>query len=232
MTLSFQKPPNPVRTSVEGTVNVTFPGGVDVSAVGGTIDVSAQGGVIAVSARNTVDVSAQGGVVATSVRSTVNVSAESGVMAVSARNTVNVSAEGGVMTVSARAANASVAGSVSVYFRLPSGLITDGAQSEQSKIVFLSGASAGTYKLVSAATSGVLRITRLFLVASSAVKLTFRQTSAATSSIDFTGPMPLDDKGSIVLDKSDSPWFVTTGAKDFSINVSAGVGINGRVYWY
>ena len=45
MTLSHQKPPNPVRTSVEGTVDVS-----GAFTIGGVIDVSANGGVINVSA--------------------------------------------------------------------------------------------------------------------------------------------------------------------------------------
>lgn len=169
-----------------------------------------------------IDVSAAGGVVATSVRNTVDVSAQAGVMAVSARNQVDVSAHGVV----------SAGGRVTTNFALPAALITDGAQSESRTLVNVSGASAGTYHLVSAAASGVLRVSRLFLTFGSAARVTFRHSSAQTSAIDLTGPLFVGDRGSIVLDKSDSPWFVTTGTKNFSINVSAGVGITGAIYHY
>jgi|CXWL01.1.fsa_nt_gi hypothetical protein len=156
------------------------------------------------------------------------VSANTGSIATSVRNTVDVSAQSGVMTVSARA----VGGRVTAYFALPASHIVDGAQAEARISINVSGASAGNYALVSAPASGVARISRLFLVFNSAANVTFRLASAAASSNDLTGPMFIADKGSIVLDKSDSPWFVTTGTKNFSVNVSAGVGIRGAVYWY
>ena len=183
MTLSFQTPPNPVRTSVEGTVDVSARQ-IDVSAHG----IVSAGGHVLVSADGTHDVSAHGIV--------------------------------------------SAAGRVTTYFALPAGHIADDAQAESRIAINVSGASAGNYALVSAPASGVWRISRLFLVFNSAANATFRNVSAAASSIDLTGPMFVGDKGGIVLDKSDSPWFVGTGTKNFSINVSAGVGIRGAVYWY
>lgn len=222
-----------ISVSARNTVDVSAQGGViTVSARAGTVDVSAQGGAVATSVRNVADVSAAGGNISVSARNVVDVSAAGGNISVSARNTVDVSAQAGVMTVSARAANASVAGRVTTYFALPASHITDGAQTETRTLVNVSGASAGTYKLVSAAVSGVLRISRMLLTFGSAARVTFRQTSVAASSIDFTGPMFLDDRGAVVLDRSDSPWFVTTGTKDFSVNVSAGVGIAGVIWHY
>ena len=261
MTLSHQKPPNPVRTSVEGTVDVSgafsITGTTDVSAQGGQLNVSVVNvsASIPTSVRNTVDVSARqidvsahgivsaaghvlvsgdgtfniaivnvSGTVPVSVNNVVNVSAVGGV--------INVSAQGGVMTVSARAAIVSGQGRFTTYFALPAGLITDGNQSEIRTVVNVSGASAGNYALVSAPASGVTRVTRLMLTFTSATFVTFRGASAATSSINYTGPLAVADRGSIVLDKSDSPWFVTTGTKNFSVNVSAGVGIAGAVWTY
>lgn len=304
MTLSHQKPPNPVRTSVEGTVDVSgafsIGGVIDVSGAGGAISVSANGGglnvtIVNVSAnipasvRNTVDVSARqidvsahgvvsaAGHVLVSADGHVLVSGDgtfnsaivnvSGSVPVSVLNTINVSAVGGVFNVSAQGGalavnlvNASggavavsvrntidvsarqidvsahgvvsAAGRVSTYFALPASHITDGNQSETRTVVNVSGASAGNYALVSAPASGVTRVTRLMLTFTSATFVTFRGASAATSSINYTGPMRVLDGGSIVLDKSDSPWFVTTGAKNFSVNVSAGVGIAGAVWYY
>jgi hypothetical protein len=230
VTVSHQKPPNPVRTSVEGNVSIISPSGLDVSA---------QGGAMTVSARNQIDVSAHGNVIASvqgnvaaSVAGHVLVSAD-GTITVSANTGVfNVSAQGGVMTVSARAAVVSGQGRFTTYFALPAGFITDGAQSEARTVVNVSGASAGNYALVSAPASGVTRVTRLMLTFTSATFVTFRGASAATSSINYTGPLRVLDGGSIVLDKSDSPWFVTTGTKNFSVNVSAGVGIAGAVWSY
>lgn len=171
------------------------------------IDTSAGTGAVA-------DVSAAGGNISVSARNTVDVSAQTGVVAVSVRNVV------------------SAAGRVTTYFALPAGLVVDGAQTETRVAVNVSGASAASYALVSAPASGVTRISRLFLTFGSAARPTFVNISALASSISLTGPLFVGDRGSIVLDKSDSPWFVTTGTKNFSINVSAGVGITGAVYWY
>lgn len=227
--------------SARNTVNVSAEGGafavsarniVNVSAAGGSFRVSTSADVaVDTSVRNTVDVSAQGGVVATSVRNTADVSAQGGTFAVSARNIVDVSAAGGVVATSVRNA-VSGGGRFTTYFALPAGHIVDGAQAEARVAVNISGASAASYALVSAPASGVTRISRLFLTFGSAARPTFVNISAQTSSISLTGPLFVDDRGSIVLDKGDSPWFMTTGTKNFSINVSAGVGITGAVYWY
>ena len=264
MTISVQKPPNPVRVSAEGTVltsvvgtsDVSAQGGVlavsarntidvsarqiDVSAhgivsAGGTVDVSAQGGVVATSVRNTADVSAQGGNFSVSARNTVDVSGQGGAITTSARNVVTVSANTGIVNVSAQGGSVTVSaqgGRIGTYFKLPASLITDGSQAEDFKAINVSGASAGTYALVSAPASGTWRISRLMLAFTSATFVTFRRMSAAASAINFSGPMSIDNRGSIVLDKSDSPWFVGTGTKNFSVNVSAGVGIAGTVWWY
>ena len=255
MTVAVEKPPKATKVSGEGTFNVALAAGVDVSAQGGvltvsarnTIDVSARQIDVSahglVSAGGTVDVSAQGGVVVTSVRNTADVSAQGGNFSVSARNTVDVSGQGGAITTSARnvvtvSANTGVVnvsaqgGRIGTYFKLPASLITDGSQAEDFKAINVSGASAGTYALVSAPASGTWRISRLMLTFTSATFVTFRRMSAAASAINFSGPMSIDNRGSIVLDRSDSPWFVGTGTKNFSVNVSAGVGIAGTVWWY
>jgi hypothetical protein len=204
-----------IVASVQGNVAASVAGHVLVSGDGtfnaAIVNVS---GTVPVSVNNVVNVSAVGGVI--------NVSAQGGVMTVSARNQVDVSAHGVV----------SAAGRVVTYFALPASFITDGAQSEIRTVVNVSGASAGNYALVSAPASGVTRVTRLMLTFTSATFVTFRGASAASSSINYTGPMRVLDGGSITLDKSDSPWFVTTGAKNFSVNVSAGVGIAGAVWSY
>ena len=240
MTLSHQKPPNPVQTSVAGTI--------DVSAQGGGIDVSAAGGAMTVSARNTVDVSAQGGVIVVSARNQVDVSAHG---IVSAAGHVLVSGDGrfavmvsggqvaitGAIFASAQVSvignvATSVAGRVTTHFAQPAGFIVDGGNQENRTLVNVSGASAGGYAIVSAPASGVIRVTRMALTFTSATFATFRQTSASATSINFTGPFRILDAGSVVLDKSDSPWFVTTGAKNLSVLVSGGVGIAGAVWWY
>ena len=114
MTVSFQKPPNPVQTSVAGTV--------DVSAQGGGIDVSAAGGAMSVSARNTVDVSARQidvsahGVVIASVQGHALVSVEGTLLTTPAYASAGVTANGGLTIVGGL-----TAASVAAYFLVDSG---------------------------------------------------------------------------------------------------------------
>jgi hypothetical protein len=88
-------------------------------------------------------------------------------------------------------------------------------------------ALAGDNVLVPGISGKVIRIFRLFIVCDAAVIVTFKD-GAATA---LTGAMSMTANGSIVFDETDAHWFATSVSNDFIANLSAPVGIRGRIYF-
>jgi len=82
--------------------------------------------------------------------------------------------------------------------------------------------------LVAAIPATVIRIYRLIAVFATACTAIFYNGAAGTA---LTGAMSMSQYGSITLDFSGEPWFVTTAGNAFVIKLSAGIQVSGRI-WY
>jgi hypothetical protein len=87
--------------------------------------------------------------------------------------------------------------------------------------------SSGDQTVVSAVGGQTIRVMRMLLVVAGATNITFKD-STPTS---FSGAIPMLANGSITLDDSGEPWFVTASGKGFVINSSVGVSVQGTI-WY
>jgi hypothetical protein len=90
----------------------------------------------------------------------------------------------------------------------------------------INAASSGDNSLVAGVSSQTIRVFRIFLVATSAVTLKFRD-----GTTDLTGGISLTAGGAIVLDFQAEPWFVTSTAAAFQINLSSAAQVSGRIYY-
>jgi len=86
----------------------------------------------------------------------------------------------------------------------------------------ISISSSGDNTIVSGTAAQTIRVFRLMLACASGVNVTFKD-GASTS---LTGAMPF---GGIVLDASGDPWFVTSSANAFVINLSGAVQCSGKL---
>lgn len=87
--------------------------------------------------------------------------------------------------------------------------------------------SAGQNILVAGITSETIRVFRMLLVNTFNTTITFYSgTNTALS-----GPMPIAGSGSMVLDFSPAPWYITTPGSGFNINSSSASQMSGTI-WY
>ena len=88
-------------------------------------------------------------------------------------------------------------------------------------------AASGDNTLVAAVVGKVIKLVRIFVVASAATNLTFKDGATALS-----GALPMAANGALVLDLSDSPWFSTSSvSNNLILNSSAAVQASGTVYY-
>lgn len=92
----------------------------------------------------------------------------------------------------------------------------------------ISAASSGDNTLLAGTGGQTIRVFRLFLVAAAAVNIKFRDGTAGT---DLTGAMSLGPGGSVTLDFDGEPWFKTSVANAFVLNLSGAVQVSGRFYY-
>ena len=88
------------------------------------------------------------------------------------------------------------------------------------------GAAGGDYTAIAGVANEFIRVYRIAIVIAAATNIVFKSGSTA-----LTGSMNFSSIGSIVLDQSGLPWYVTTPGASFIINSSNGVQIGGTV-WY
>lgn len=88
-------------------------------------------------------------------------------------------------------------------------------------------AASGDNTVVAGTASQTVRVHKLFLIATSAVNLKFKD----GASTDLTPALPLQAGAGIVLDFDREPWFVTTAANAFVVNLSGAAQVSGRIYY-
>ena len=87
--------------------------------------------------------------------------------------------------------------------------------------------ASGDNTIVAAVTAQTIRVHKLFLAASGAVSIKFKD----GASTDFMPAFPLQAYGGMVLDSDQDPWFVTTAGNALIINLSAAVQVSGILYY-
>lgn len=92
----------------------------------------------------------------------------------------------------------------------------------------INAASSGDNTLIAAVTGQTIRVHKLFLIASGAVNIKFKDGAGGT---DFHPAIPLYAGGGMTLDFDGDPWFLTTAGNAFVLNLSAAVQISGRIYY-
>lgn len=109
--------------------------------------------------------------------------------------------------------------------------VTIGARSAPSTVTMSRAAinisSSGDNTIVAAVGGQTVRIHKLFLIASGAVNLKFKD----GASTDLTPALPLQAYGAMTLDFDQEPWFITAAGNALIINLSAAVQVSGRVYF-
>lgn len=86
--------------------------------------------------------------------------------------------------------------------------------------------ASGDTQLLAGTALQTIRLWKLFLVVAAPVSLKFR--SAAN---DLHPALPFVAGGAWILDFDGEPWFTTTVAEAFAINLSAAVQVSGRWYY-
>ena len=87
-------------------------------------------------------------------------------------------------------------------------------------------ASAGDNIVIPGAAGTTILVYSLFFVMGGNADVTIKSDTTA-----LTGAMAMLQYGSVVLDYNRRPWFHCGDGEDFIINLSAGVSIDGRVYY-
>jgi hypothetical protein len=89
--------------------------------------------------------------------------------------------------------------------------------------------ATATANVISSVTNKIIRVYRLFLVASGTTTLTFCDGSA---SVALSGGIPLVANGSMTLDMDGTPWFTTSMGNAFTL-VSSGssITVSGNLYY-
>ena len=88
--------------------------------------------------------------------------------------------------------------------------------------------STGDNTVISAIASTRILVDRVWLVASTATNLTFKD--GASNSL--SGPVPMSANGGLTFDISGEAWFVTALANAFIINQSGTAQISGQIYYH
>jgi hypothetical protein len=97
----------------------------------------------------------------------------------------------------------------------------------QTTIANSTFSSSGANVVVAAVASQTVRIYRLLLVVSSPTNVEFLDGGSTV----LAGPFPLQTNGTIVLDDSGEPWFITSAGNAFEVNLSVSVTVCCTV-WY
>jgi len=87
--------------------------------------------------------------------------------------------------------------------------------------------SSGDNTLITGA-KGTIRVMMMLLVVNTAVNIQFKDGTGGTA---LTGVMNMLANGSLVLDMTSEPWFITSTGNNFVLNLSAAVQVSGRVYY-
>jgi len=90
-------------------------------------------------------------------------------------------------------------------------------------------ASSGNNTVVAAVGGKTVRVYKMILVVAGATNITFQD--SAGSPVLFSGALPFQANGSLVLDLTDEPWFTTTVGTSFVINSSNAVQVSGTIYY-
>lgn len=91
----------------------------------------------------------------------------------------------------------------------------------------ISVAASGDNTVIAGVGGQTIRVFRIFFVTAAAVNVTIKD-GAGTS---LTGAMSFLPNGGMVLDFTNEPWFVTSTANAFIINLSTAVQTSGAVYY-
>lgn len=91
----------------------------------------------------------------------------------------------------------------------------------------INAAANGDNTLVAGVAAQTVRVFQLFLVTSANVNIKFKD-GAGT---DLTAAMSMTKGGAMVLDFNGEPWFVTSAANAFILNLSAAQQVSGRIYY-
>lgn len=89
-------------------------------------------------------------------------------------------------------------------------------------------ASTGDQTIIAGSGSQTIRVMRLIMTVSAATNLIFKN---GASGFAWTGAMSMTANGSIVLDYTGEPWYVTSTANGFIINQSGTAQMSGTI-WY
>lgn len=101
------------------------------------------------------------------------------------------------------------------------------SSSTQPARAVINFSGSGDNTLVTAAAGKYIQVVQLFLVVGGATNLTFKDGQNSLS-----GPLPMLANGSIVLDASVVPWFLTTDVvNNLILNSSNAVQVSGAVYY-
>ena len=115
---------------------------------------------------------------------------------------------------------------MSYFNKITTQFALNSSRTTPSAITF---SSSGNNIIVAASGGKVVRVYRMILVAAGATNMTFQD--GAVSPVVFTGALPFQANGSLVLDFTDEPWFTTTTGTAFVINSSNAVQVSGTVYY-
>ncbi len=89
-------------------------------------------------------------------------------------------------------------------------------------------AASGENAVIAGVASQTIRIHKMFFKCDGAVSVFFKDAAGGNA---LTGTMIVAAGESCVLDLDGEPWFETAAAGAFIINLSAAVGIRGRIYY-
>lgn len=92
----------------------------------------------------------------------------------------------------------------------------------------ISAAASGDNTLISGTSAQTIRVFRMFLVTAAAVGIKFRDGTGGT---DLTGVMSFAANGGFVFEFSGEPWFVTSTANGFVMNLDTAIQVSGRIYY-
>lgn len=91
----------------------------------------------------------------------------------------------------------------------------------------VSFSSSGDNTVVSGTGGQTIRVHRIMFVVAGTVNVTLKD-GASTS---LSGAIPMTAYGGLILDLSDTPWFVTAAGNAFIINLSAAVQVSGFIQY-
>lgn len=87
--------------------------------------------------------------------------------------------------------------------------------------------TTGDNTIVAGVSLQTIRMHKLFLVASAATIITFKDGSGTA----LTGPITLSTGGAMVFDLDGEPWFLTSAGNGLVINQTGTAQLSGRVYY-